>query len=117
MWFAQNIYFVEGDDPFTEPLTEEELKELGIKDFQGKFFKGRGCEKCMETGYLGRTAIYEILLVDKDIRKAVLDSKDADIIRELAIGKGMKTLKVDGAEKVKLGITTPEEILRVARAR
>ncbi len=95
--------------------TKEELKELGIEDFKGKLFKSRGCENCMGTGYLGRTAIYEILVVDKNVRKAILDKKDSDIIKELAIKNGMKTLRMDGAEKVKMGITTTEEVLRVTR--
>ncbi|MEO2069469.1 MAG: type II secretion system ATPase GspE [Desulfurobacteriaceae bacterium] len=93
----------------------QELKELNLLGYVGKFFKGEGCEKCMGTGYSGRTAIYELLFVDKEIRKAILDNKDADILREIAVKKGMKTLKMDGAEKVKLGITTTEEVLRVVR--
>ncbi|WP_163327737.1 type II secretion system ATPase GspE [Desulfurobacterium thermolithotrophum] len=95
--------------------TDEELREIGLTNFEGKLFKGAGCEHCMGTGYLGRTAIYEILVVDKEIRSAVLESKDADVIKNLAVKKGMKTLRMDGAEKVKLGITTIEEVLRVTR--
>jgi type II secretion system protein E len=100
-------------EPYTP--TKEELKELGIESFNGNFFKGKGCENCMGTGYLGRTAIYEILVVDKNVRKAILDEKDSDIIKELAVKNGMKTLRMDGAEKVKMGITTTEEVLRVTR--
>jgi type II secretory ATPase GspE/PulE/Tfp pilus assembly ATPase PilB-like protein len=69
----------------------------------------------MGTGYLGRTAIYEILIVDGRIRKAILENKDSDEIKRLAVNRGMKTLRMDGAEKVKMGITTPEEVLRVTR--
>ncbi len=94
---------------------KEELKDLGIKSFDGVFFRGRGCDYCMGTGYLGRTAIYEILVVDKLIRKLVLDGRDSDEIKEAAVNRGMKTLRMDGAEKVKLGITTTEEVLRVTR--
>ncbi|SMO64798.1 general secretion pathway protein E/type IV pilus assembly protein PilB [Balnearium lithotrophicum] len=95
--------------------TPEELRDLGINDYGGKFYRGRGCEYCMGTGYLGRTAIYEILTVDKDIRRYILSGKDSDEIKELAVKKGMKTLRMDGAEKVKMGVTTPEEVLRVTR--
>jgi type II secretion system protein E len=95
--------------------TFEELRELGIENFKGSFYRGRGCENCMGTGYLGRTAIYEILIVDGRIRKAILENKDSDEIKRLAVNRGMKTLRMDGAEKVKMGITTPEEVLRVTR--
>ncbi|TCK06481.1 type II secretion system ATPase GspE [Phorcysia thermohydrogeniphila] len=95
--------------------TFEELRELGIENFKGSFYRGKGCENCMGTGYLGRTAIYEILLVDSAVRRAILDNRDSDEIKKLAVDRGMKTLRVDGAEKVKMGITTPEEVLRVTR--
>jgi len=93
----------------------EELRELGIEDFSGYFYRGKGCENCMGTGYLGRTAIYEILVVDGRIRKAILENRDSDEIKEIAVKAGMKTLRMDGAEKVKMGVTTPEEVLRVTR--
>ncbi len=93
----------------------EVLRDLGIEGYSGKFFKGTGCDYCMGTGYLGRTAIYEILEIDKEIRHLILTGKDSDEIKEFAVKRGMKTLKSDGAEKVKMGITTPEEVLRVAR--
>jgi type II secretory ATPase GspE/PulE/Tfp pilus assembly ATPase PilB-like protein len=96
--------------------TEEEKRELGLTDFQGKFARGRGCEHCLGTGYLGRTAIYEILPVDKEIKKMILERRDSDEIKEVAVRRGMKTLKMDGALKVAMGITTPEEVLRVARS-
>ncbi|WP_457754757.1 GspE/PulE family protein [Thermovibrio ammonificans] len=99
------------------PYTPEpgELQELGITGYSGPLYRGRGCDYCMGTGYLGRTAIYEILVIDRDIKRLILDRRDSDEIKELALSKGMRTLKGDGAEKVKLGITTVEEVLRVAR--
>lgn len=95
--------------------TAEELREIGLSHFDGELYKGMGCEHCMGTGYSGRTAIYEILTVDKDIKRAILESRDADVIKNLAVEKGMKTLRMDGAEKVKRGITTVKEVLRVTR--
>jgi type II secretory ATPase GspE/PulE/Tfp pilus assembly ATPase PilB-like protein len=95
--------------------TDEELRELGIEDYRGTIRRGRGCEQCFGTGYLGRTAIYEILVVDKEIRKEVLRSSDSDAIKEVAVSKGMRTLRMDGALKVIKGITTPEEVLRVTK--
>jgi type II secretion system protein E len=95
--------------------TDEELRELGIEDYRGTIRRGRGCEQCFGTGYLGRTAIYEILVVDKEIRREVLRSSDSDAIKEVAVSKGMRTLRMDGALKVIKGITTPEEVLRVTK--
>ncbi len=95
--------------------SKEELLGLGIPDYEGEFFKGMGCEKCMYTGYFGRTGIYEILVVSKSVRKSILETKDADYIKEVAVGEGMRTLRADGAEKVKRGITTVSEVLRVTR--
>ncbi len=95
--------------------SEEELREVGLLGFSGRLFRGRGCEKCMGTGYLGRTAIYEILLVGKLVRKLILEGRDSEEIKEAAIKEGMRTLRMDGAEKVKMGITTVEEVLRVTR--
>ena len=69
----------------------------------------------MGTGYSGRTAIYEILVVDKEIKRLILEGRDSDEIKEVAVNRGMKTLRMDGARKVKMGITTPEEVLRVTR--
>jgi len=97
-----------------KPLIEE-LVELGVKEYDGNFFKGKGCERCMYTGYIGRTGIYEILIVDNDVRRAILETKDSDLIRNIALRKGMRTLRMDGAEKVKRGITTASEVLRVTR--
>lgn len=95
--------------------TKEELSHIGLKNFKGKLYKGKGCERCMNTGYLGRTAIYEIMAITKEIRKAILNGSDSDVIRDIAVNEGMKTLKMDGISKIKMGITTVEEVLRVAR--
>ena len=95
--------------------SSQELKDLGIQNYEGLFYRGKGCEHCLGTGYLGRTAVYEILVVDKEIRKLILEGKDSDEIKEFAVKRGMRTLRMDGAKKVIMGITTPEEVLRVTR--
>ncbi len=75
--------------------------------------KGRGCHYCKNTGYLGRTGIHEILIVDDELRSLIIAGVSyLDIIRELK-KKGFSTLKDDGVKKVLKGITTPEEVLRV----
>jgi general secretion pathway protein E len=69
----------------------------------------------MQTGFHGRTAIFEIMTVDDEIRKLVLKTSDANQINELAVKHGMITLQQDGIQKVLAGITTTEEVLRVTR--
>ena len=89
-------------------FTKEDLKNARI-------CVGKGCEKCMNTGYYGRTGIYEIMRVTEAIKKTILTTSDADTIKRVAIGEGMRTLRQDGAEKVITGMSTTEEILRVTQ--
>ena len=70
----------------------------------------------MHTGFRGRTAIFEILIVDDDIKRLVLKISDANQLNELALKQGMITLQKDGIYKVMKGITTIEEVLRVTRS-
>jgi type II secretory ATPase GspE/PulE/Tfp pilus assembly ATPase PilB-like protein len=79
------------------------------------FFKGSGCEKCNFTGFYGRTAVYEILLVDKNIRGLIKKRSSASEIRQSAIESGMKTLLQDCWQKVINGVTTVEEALRLSQ--
>ena len=81
-----------------------------------KFFKGKGCNSCNATGFRGRTAIYEILVVDKSIRELILNKASTEQIREKAIEQGMKTLRFCGWQKVLEGLTTPEEVIRSTQA-
>ena len=78
-------------------------------------YAGKGCKECSNTGYKGRTGIYEILKVTEDIRKLIMEKSSADAIKERAIKGGMRTLRQDGWDKVAEGITTPEEVLRVTQ--
>lgn len=78
-------------------------------------FRGKGCKACNNTGYIGRTGIYEFLLVNDEIRKLILDKTSSDIIKKKAVELGMKVLRQDGWEKVLAGITTPEEVMRVTQ--
>ncbi len=80
-----------------------------------EFYVGRGCKKCNDSGYSGRICINEVLVADEAIREAILRKASASEIRSLAIGRGMTTMFEDGFHKVEAGITTIEEILRVAR--
>src|SRR5690625_1424497 len=76
--------------------------------------RGRGCGNCNNTGYRGRIAIHEVLQINEDIRKLIMESASANRIREYVKNEGMLFLLNDGLIKVKEGITTTEEVLRVA---
>jgi len=96
----------------------ESLNNLGLDKSVLKnnvFYRKKGCNLCMQTGFHGRTAIFEIMTVDDEIRKLVLKTSDANQINELAVKHGMITLQQDGIQKVLAGITTTEEVLRVTR--
>ncbi|MBI5050372.1 MAG: type II secretion system ATPase GspE [Nitrospirae bacterium] len=77
--------------------------------------RGKGCDKCLGKGYLGRTGIFELLEITTEIRSMIVERKDAQSIRTAAIANGFKTLRNDGIEKVINGITTIEEVLRVTQ--
>jgi general secretion pathway protein E/type IV pilus assembly protein PilB len=80
-----------------------------------RFWKGAGCEQCRQLGYQGRTGIYELLILSEAIRPLVLNRAAASTIAQRAIEHGMRTLRVDGWNKVRAGITTIEEVLRVTQ--
>ncbi|MFH1645583.1 MAG: GspE/PulE family protein, partial [Candidatus Omnitrophota bacterium] len=89
------------------------LKDLNIQE-KVLFYRGKGCKKCKNTGFLGRVGIYEFFLISEEIKKMVNSKASVDEIRNKAIESGMKSLKEDGLVKVRQGITTPEEVLRVS---
>jgi general secretion pathway protein E len=78
-------------------------------------YRGRGCSKCMGKGYLGRTGILELLEISHDIRAMIVDRKDSQSIRAAALQAGFQTLRADGINKIRNGITTIEEVLRVTQ--
>ncbi len=95
------------------------LAEIGLtpKDIPGgTLYQGKGCDKCFNSGYMGRSAIFEILLVDDDVRRKVLDRTAIGDIKKTLLDKGMLTLRMDGAKKVVEGVTTIEEVVRVTQA-
>ena len=75
----------------------------------------KGCEACQFTGYHGRQGIYEFLVVTDEIRNMIIDRSAAGQIRAKAIKQGMKTLRQDGWGKVKQGLTTASEVIRVTQ--
>ena len=76
---------------------------------------GRGCEECAQTGFRGRQGIYELLLVNDPVRQLILKRASADAIKDAAVELGMTTLREDGWRKVRLGITTVSEVVRVTQ--
>jgi len=96
----------------------EELKELisgesGIKSKEIRIFRGKGCPNCNFTGFFGRTAIYEVILIDEAIKDLVLKKTPSSRIKKAAVLSGMHTLRQDGWQKTINGITTPEEVMKV----
>ncbi|MCX7723284.1 MAG: ATPase, T2SS/T4P/T4SS family [Verrucomicrobiae bacterium] len=94
------------------------LKRIGFPEEDidtTTFWRGAGCEDCRQLGYQGRIAIYELLLVNEALRPLILNRAPASTIAAKAIEMGMRTLRDDGWLKVKAGITTVEEVLRVTQ--
>ena len=103
----------------TEP-SPHELRELGIgetsTESSGKFFTGAGCDKCFQTGYRGRTGIYELMLINEEIQNLIYKRESAGTIKRAALKAGLQTLRMDGTRKVLAGATTIAEVLRVTQA-
>jgi general secretion pathway protein E len=96
------------------PAVAHEMRGNGSDMRQA--YRGAGCTACRGTGYRGRTGIHEMLSVDDDIREEVMRRRGSSSLRRLALDKGMRSLRDDGWRKVKAGVTTPDEILRVTAA-
>ncbi|GAB6137123.1 type IV-A pilus assembly ATPase PilB [Halanaerobaculum tunisiense] len=101
----------ENEDEVIDSVLAEYLQE------QNEFidYYGSGCRNCNETGYRGRTAIFEILDIDSEIKKLIIEKASAAEIEDIAKEKGMKTLTDSAFQKVKQGLTTLEEAMRVTK--
>jgi len=97
------------------PVDGEIRREIAQNGDDLETYRGRGCETCNYTGYRGRTGIYEFLIVDEEIRRLVLQKTSAQVIKQAAVATGMRTLREDGWEKVRRGITSVSEVLRVTQ--
>jgi general secretion pathway protein E len=89
-----------------------DVEALGLT----RVWRGAGCDECRGTGYRGRTGVYELLVMDNELRLEVQRRRGSEELRTMAIAKGMRTLLDDGIRAAKAGVTTLEEVLRVARA-
>jgi general secretion pathway protein E len=97
---------------------EESLQNIGLTpDMVGshQIYRGRGCPSCLNTGYMGRTGIFEMMILDDSVKNIILKTSDANAIKHKALEQGMITLRQDGARKVLDGITTIEEVFRVTQ--
>ena len=97
---------------------EEVIKDFGPVDddiSKTTFYEGKGCEFCKFTGYKGRSGIYELLTVTDEIREMVLQKTSSNFIKKKAIQLGMRTQRQDGWDKVKKGLTTISEVIRVTQ--
>jgi general secretion pathway protein E len=100
--------------PYTP--TAAQLGNLGLSAAPPEpFYAAGGCPSCMNTGYLGRVGLFEILPADDRLRALVLTRSDSDGIKSFAVSRGMRTILLAGAEKVCAGITSAEEVLRVTQ--
>ncbi len=81
----------------------------------GSVYRAAGCEECSGTGYRGRSGIYELLLMNESVREHIVKHASADVIKTVATGRGMRTLRDDGWLKVREGTTTVAEVLRVTQ--
>lgn len=96
----------------------EYLRQIGLtpEDLNGRtLYAGAGCEECGRTGYKGRIGVFEMLTVDDEIRRMIVERASATVIKQYAVSKGMTTLLGDGREKVLEGISTVDEVLRVCQ--
>lgn len=84
-----------------------------LKNPEQKFYKGRGCDVCKQTGYKGRTGIYELMSVNEELQELIVRRSPVTEIKEAARANGMHTLQEDGFRKCKDGFTTVEEVMRV----
>ncbi|MDH4179075.1 MAG: ATPase, T2SS/T4P/T4SS family [Armatimonadota bacterium] len=101
-------------EPYKPPAEALHRVGFNVDDMENVvFYRGRGCEQCRHTGYRGRNGIFEMLLVNEEVADLTVKRAPLSEIRAAALAGGMKTLKMDGFQKVLEGMTTVEEIMRV----
>ncbi len=103
-----------------EPVNDEwtaKLKKLGLtpNDVGHQVAFGKGCDQCFNSGYAGRTAIYEFMPIDEITRTQVMEGHTASQMKRSAIDRGLITLRADGVDKIRQRLTTPDEVLRVTQ--
>ena len=102
--------------PFTAEWAAK-LKKVGLtpEQMDNRVAFGKGCDECFQSGYSGRTAIYEFMPVDETLRTQIMTSATATTMKRSAVERGMITLREDGRIKILAGQTTADEVLRVTQ--
>jgi general secretion pathway protein E len=93
----------------------EVLREMGGDRDDVRAVEGRGCDQCAQTGYRGRSGIYEFLPVSDNIKALILERSSSGMIKDTAVKQGMRTLRDDGWRSVRTGVTTVAEVVRVTQ--
>ena len=101
--------------PYTPNEEEIEVLKTQSKNRQKELYKGKGCSNCIDTGYVGRAGIFELMTINDELKELITANTGSNIIKQAAIMKGMYTLRQDGLRKVSSGETTIEEVLRVTQ--
>jgi len=104
---------VEPDEQMLFHLEDLKLTKDQFKD--GKLMVGKGCDECFHSGYSGRTAIYEVMPIDSAVQEQIVRKATASEIKRSALERGLRTLRMDGVDKLLAGMTTPDEVLRVTQ--
>lgn len=100
--------------PYKPPMDKLMQVNLAREDISDVvFYRPVGCEKCRYTGFRGRTAVYELVRMNDDLRSLIMQRAPANVLRQAAIKHGMRPLRLDGWKKIKQGLTTIDEVLRV----
>ena len=101
-------------EPYKPPAEALHRVGFNVDDTENVvFYRGRGCEQCHHTGYKGRNGIFEMMIINEEIADLTVKRAPLSEVRNAALANGMKTLKMDGFQKVLEGITTVEEVMRV----
>jgi type IV pilus assembly protein PilB len=96
--------------PSTETLAQLDLSPDDILD--KKIYRGRGCQMCNNTGFKGRTGLYELMFMNDQLRELINRGSSTEMLRDTALQSGMRSLRSAGLEKVFSGVTTIEEVIR-----
>ena len=99
-------------EPFEPDAKMRENIGLDL-DEEITLYRPKGCDRCNNTGYRGRVGVYEVMLMSERIQQLTVERASSDQIKQVAIAEGMQTLREDGLEKVRMGFTSYEEVLRV----
>jgi general secretion pathway protein E len=104
--------------PYEPHLSElpSDFPGVAEKDYPKQLWKGKGCRRCHQTGYKGRTGIHELMVNSDQLKEMIVQRTNANQLRQVALKEGMITLRQDGWKKVQEGRTTIDEVARVTAA-